>query len=244
MGGSDEKTSGTTKTCFVVSPIGDDNSEPRIHADWVLNGIIRKSMEEHKDFKVVRADEVSAPGLIDRQILRYLYESDLVIADLSFKNPNVMYEVGIRHMLQKPIIHMHNITEKLPFDIILQRSIPFSLITYQSVNKAVSDLSAAIKAVLDPSFEIDNPVVAALGRLRIEMSATPDEKVLLKSIQSLEARVAQLEAPEMRKIMVQEIERDIRSGRPTPISADDLRSILIKIVSPPQASTNISDTNK
>jgi len=57
------------KLCFVVSPIGDEGSATRIHADWVLNGIIRPVMDGYPDFQVKRADQDARPGLINVQMI-------------------------------------------------------------------------------------------------------------------------------------------------------------------------------
>ena len=102
------------KLCFVIGPIGDDGTETRIHADWLLEGIIEPVMTEFPDFVVKRADHDPRPGLIDAQIINDLLSAELVIADLSFSNPNAFYEIGIRHMAQKPIIHVQLSTEKPP----------------------------------------------------------------------------------------------------------------------------------
>src|ERR1700731_4511974 len=93
------------RLCFVVGPIGDPESEIRTHADWVLEEIIVPVISQFADFSVVRADQIAPPGMIDAQIIQHLLDSDLVIADLSKENPNSFYEIGIRHMAQKPIIH-------------------------------------------------------------------------------------------------------------------------------------------
>ncbi len=61
MTGKSEK-----KTCFVVGPIGDDDSEDRIHADWLLEDIIQPVFLEHfQEFEVSRADKISNPGQIN-----------------------------------------------------------------------------------------------------------------------------------------------------------------------------------
>jgi hypothetical protein len=109
------------KLCFVIGPIGDADSDPRIPADWLLEGIIEPVMAEFPGFTVKRADQDPRPGLIDAQMIDDLLNAELVIADLSFLNPNAFYEIGIRHMAQKPIIHMQLATEKPPFDVSLYR---------------------------------------------------------------------------------------------------------------------------
>ena len=86
-----------TKLCFVVGPIGADGSPERIHADWLLDGIIQPVMAEYREFKIERADQMTQPGMIDAQVINALLNADLVIADLSTLNPNAFYEIGIRH---------------------------------------------------------------------------------------------------------------------------------------------------
>ena len=95
------------KLCFVIGPIGKEDSEERIHADWLLEGIIQPVMAGFPDFRVKRPDQDPRPGLIDAQAINDLFNAELVIADLSLFNPNAFYEIGISHMAQKPIIHMH-----------------------------------------------------------------------------------------------------------------------------------------
>src|SRR4029077_4166673 len=86
------------KTCFVVGPIGDAGSPTRGHADWLLDEIIQPVFAEHfKDFEVIRSDKIAQPGMIDSEVINHLLDADLVIADLTFQNPNVFYEMGIRH---------------------------------------------------------------------------------------------------------------------------------------------------
>src|SRR4051794_2149456 len=93
------------RTAFVIGPIGDENTPVRTHADWLFL-IIEAVLREFNFAQPRRADHDPRPGLIDAQLIGDLLNADLVIADLSFQNPNVFYEAGIRHMKQKPIIHM------------------------------------------------------------------------------------------------------------------------------------------
>ena len=127
------------KLCFVVSPIGKADSEVRTHADWVLDGIIRPVMDKFPDFVVKRADNDARPGQIDTHVIDDLLNSHLVIADLSSLNPNVFYEIGIRHMAQKPIIHMQLASEDVPFDVSLYRAVKFSLARHRDIEVAKSE---------------------------------------------------------------------------------------------------------
>jgi hypothetical protein len=181
------------KLCFVVSPIGKPDSEVRTHADWVLDGIIRPVMDKFPDFHVKRADNDARPGQIDTHMIDDLLNADLVIADLSLLNPNVFYEIGIRHMAQKPIIHMQLASEDVPFDVSLYRAIKFSREKYSDLQAAKSELEKAVQAVLTAGYQVENPVTRARGRIKLEEHATPDQRVILEELSALKARVNQID---------------------------------------------------
>jgi hypothetical protein len=186
------------RTCFVVGPIGDLESEARIHADWILEEIIQPVVTQFADFAVVRADQIAPPGMIDAQIIQQLLEAELVIADLSKENPNAFYEIGIRHMAQKPIIHMQLSDEKTPFDVSLYRTLKFSRARPSDLRKARGELKRAVEAVLSEGYKVDNPVTRARGQIKIEQEATPGERVVLEQIRSIQKRVEALEDGSLR----------------------------------------------
>ncbi|KKZ87121.1 hypothetical protein B5K05_09780 [Rhizobium phaseoli] len=182
------------KTCFVVSPIGDDGSSERVHADWLLEGIIKPVFTAHyADYQIVRADKMPAPGLIDVQIIEHLLDAELVIADITTLNPNVFYEIDVRHVVNKPLIHMVRANDPIPFDIKLFRHIPFSVTTPQALEAAKSALKEALDATFAEDFKVDNPVTRTRGMVKYEENATPGEKVMQDQLASLNARVALLE---------------------------------------------------
>ncbi len=102
--------------CFVVSPIGSNDSEERKHADLVLSALIQPALKE-LGLRAVRADRISRPGLITRQVIDHVARAKLVIADLSFGNPNVYYELALRNAIRKPVVQLIRFGDKLPFDV-------------------------------------------------------------------------------------------------------------------------------
>jgi len=114
------------KSCFVISPIGTDGTPQRKRADQMLKYIFRGALEP-MGYEVVRADEISVPGSINIQVIQQILESDLVVADLTDQNPNVFYELAIRHTTRKPVIHVVDAAQKLPFDVADLRAIPVVL---------------------------------------------------------------------------------------------------------------------
>jgi hypothetical protein len=183
------------KNCFVVGPIGAADSPVRVHADWLLEEIISPVMQDYPEFVVHRADKLNQPGLIDTQVITHLLNDDLVIADITTLNPNAFYEIGIRHMAQKPIIHMHKKGEKIPFDISAYRSIEFSLERPNDLREARGLLKSAVDAVLANGYRVDNPVTHARGVVHLQEQATDSQRVLLDEMEGIKERLNKVERP-------------------------------------------------
>lgn len=103
--------------CFFIAPIGADDSEHRRHSDAILSSYVERALATVKPkLRVVRADKITQPGMITKQVLEYLLKSRLVVADLSYHNPNVFYELAVRHATGKPVIHIKRTSDPIPFD--------------------------------------------------------------------------------------------------------------------------------
>jgi hypothetical protein len=181
------------KLCFVVSPIGKPGSESRKHADWVLEYIIKPEMVHHPEFEVKRADDDFRFGQIDVHIINDLLDAELVIADLSLRNPNVFYEVGIRHMREKPIIHLQLESEEPIFDVAGYRSVKLALSTTQEIEKSRTQLKEHLIAVFDQNFIVTNPGKNARGILKMNQEATPADLLIRSEISELRERIENIE---------------------------------------------------
>lgn len=104
------------KECFVICPIGSEGSEARERADKLMEHIIEEALGDF-DYTPVRADQITEPGSITNQVIQRTVESDLLIADLTGHNPNVFYELAVRHATAKPYIQLIDSSESIPFDI-------------------------------------------------------------------------------------------------------------------------------
>ena len=130
--------------CFVISPLGPENSEIRRHANKTLEYLIKPAVKK-VGLKPLRADEISEFGLITSQVVKYLTNSSVCIADLTGLNPNVMYELGIRHTVLKPVIQIAQRGEKLPFDLINIRTIFYDLSDQDSLKSVQNQITELIK---------------------------------------------------------------------------------------------------
>ena len=104
------------KSCFIISPIGEEGSPVRRHADAVYRYIIKPAMEE-VGIEAIRADHLSEPGMISEQTVKHILGDDLCIALLTGHNPNVFFELGVAHAADRPVVILTQKGETLPFDV-------------------------------------------------------------------------------------------------------------------------------
>lgn len=119
-------------TCFVIMPIGTQTignltiteDQLREKYDYIIKNAIKKA---NPNLEVIRADEELNPGSISNDIFTKLMHSQYVIADITYPNPNVFYELGIRHAI-KPgtILIRENVNFSIPFDISHLRYIEYT----------------------------------------------------------------------------------------------------------------------
>lgn len=162
-----DKDNSNQKKCFVVSPIGDENSDIRKNADQLFNHII-KPVCENCGFKAIRIDYENTPDSITQGILDCLDRYDLVIADMTGHNPNVFFEIGYRTAKGKPIIHLKRKREKIPFDVSSIRTFEYDLTDLDIVAETRERLEKAIGSfVYEDSIEDedDNDIVEGNSRI-------------------------------------------------------------------------------
>ena len=137
------------RKCFVISPIGEADSDIREHADSVLEYIIQPALK-HMNIVAIRADKLAEPGLITNQMIEAILTYDLCIADLSGHNPNVFYELAIAQAAARPVVLMKRLDETIPFDIKDYRRVDYDL-KLKNINKWVSALADQVAKVLEPA---------------------------------------------------------------------------------------------
>ena len=150
------------KICFVIAPIGESGSDIRKRSDQVLKHIIRPAVESC-GYKAVRADEIAEPGIITNQIIRHVVDDPLVIADLTGQNPNVFYELAIRHYIGKPLVQIINKVKDIPFDISSTRTILVDHQDPDSVEKAKTEIQSQIQYLEENPSSLENPISIALA---------------------------------------------------------------------------------
>ena len=125
--------------CFIITPIGDDTDPIRRHIEGIIDAALRPALEDKYDLVV--AHRISETGSITKQIITEIYSAKLVVANLTNRNPNVMYELALRHSLGKPVIMIAEKGTPLPSDIVMERTI-----FYQNDARGVIELRENIAA--------------------------------------------------------------------------------------------------
>jgi len=171
------------RTCFVITPLNSPDSVTRKKVDSLI-GLIRDSLS-HK-YKVFGPHEIDEPGSITTQIIEHLHKDDLVIANLTEVNGNVMYELALRHAFRKPVIIIAEEGTRIPFDIKDDRVIIFTddLAGATKLRDSLVEFSAYFD---DEKNEIKNPVYRFLKEEAIQQVKLPEssDELLLEKIDDL-----------------------------------------------------------
>lgn len=138
------------KTCFVIMAIGDQvtdagpvgSSELKSKYDDLIKEAIIKARPR---LDVARADEISLPGTITTDIITRIMHSDYVVADVTYPNPNVFYELGLRHACRTgTVIIKDREGPRVPFDIAHLR-----YVEYENTTAGLKQLAAQLETYFD-----------------------------------------------------------------------------------------------
>lgn len=174
--------------CFVIGPIGKENTSERKHADLLLYLLVKHVLEnEEFKYKVKRADEDADPGMIGDRVITDIIQAPLVVADLTDLNPNAFYELGIRHSVGLPTIHVARSGTVLPFDNVAHRTIFVDLADWHSVEQSRLRLAELVRAVKAPGYKVSNPITQANASFKMRQSEDPRDRVLAEMQERMNA---------------------------------------------------------
>ena len=137
---------GENKNCFVIMPIADCDGYEKGHFAHVYDDIIKPAIDK-TEFTAIRADEVKETNFIHLDILNKLIDAPIAVCDLSTRNPNVLFELGIRQAFDKPVVLIQEKGTPKIFDIAPLRYLEYSKeIKYHEVLESQKSLQEAIEA--------------------------------------------------------------------------------------------------
>ncbi len=137
---------GENKNCFVIMPIADCDGYEKGHFAHVYDDIIKPAIDK-TEFTAIRADEVKETNFIHLDILKKLIAAPIAVCDLSTRNPNVLFELGIRQAFDKPVVLIQEKGTPKIFDIAPLRYLEYSKeMKYHEVLESQKSLQEAIEA--------------------------------------------------------------------------------------------------
>ncbi len=138
--------------CFVDMPFGkkpDLTSGVTVDFDQIYETGIKPAIVD-AGLEPVRGDQERTGGIIHVPMFGRLLLSDFVIADLTLSNPNVFYELGIRHTARPfTTVPIFAAIHPIPFDVALVRAIPYTLVDGKLTEESAAALKVALGTRLD-----------------------------------------------------------------------------------------------
>lgn len=210
----EQKTSDVKKVCGIVMPISSIDGCNESHWSDVLD-IISEAIEEtgFEANLVSNSDEV---GIIQKRIIQNLYDNPVVVCDVSGKNPNVMFELGMRLAFDKPTIIIKDDRTSYSFDTspIEHLEYPRDL-RFSKINEFKNKLSQKIQATYNKSTtdESYTTFLKNFGEFtvaKIEKKEVSGHEYIIDELRSLRATLRRLERSNLKDTNDDDLARDGR----------------------------------
>ena len=187
MAKSESKSAEDKKNCFILTPIGESTSPIRRKADGLIKSVIMPVLQK-LGYEVVVPHEMRNPGSITSQVIQHLLEDEMVVANLTDLNPNVMYELAIRHAKKLPVVCVVENGTKLPFDITTERTIFYSD-DMMGVEELKSELEKFVSEAAKDK-EPDNPIYrVAKNIIMREVVASDTQTYILQRLDEISSQL-------------------------------------------------------
>jgi len=142
------------RRCFIVMPFGDEDLEV-VYSDFV-----RPVLQTDCGLACERGDDLFGSNVIMDDIRGSIDAADVVVADLTGKNANVFYEIGICHTVGKAVLLMAQSIDDVPFDLRHRRVLlyEYSPRGCKRLEKALKEnMSAILEKALSPKGDLTRP---------------------------------------------------------------------------------------
>jgi hypothetical protein len=186
------------KKCFVIMPIADTEPYKPDHFKRVYQHIIEPACS-NAGFKAVRADDIKQTNHIIIDVLKLLLTADMAICDLSSRNPNVLYELGIRQAFNLPVtLIKDDITERI-FDIQGIRDVPYeSSLRIDLVEKSIKEITNVLTNTYAAREEKDNvnSIISLLSMSPAKLEKkeiSTDTGLIVNLLKNLDSKINELE---------------------------------------------------
>lgn len=166
------QTDELSRQCFVIMPFGEkDDHGQVIDFDAVYRDIIKPAVESLAEDRIrincIRCDEVEKSGLIHERMIKYILDAEVAVVDITTANPNVYYELGVRHALNDRVtVLIRREGTKNPFNITGMNTIEYDHPDPEKVAKARASIRTFIRNGLLSSAR-DSLVYAVVPGLQV-----------------------------------------------------------------------------
>ncbi len=168
--------------CFVIMPFGQkaDADGNLIDFDDVYEYVIKPAVAHVPGLSCLRSDDIDKPGSIHSRMIRSIYDSRVAIVDTSTLNPNVFYELGVRHGLRRSVtVLIRRKGTTSPFNIEGLNSLEYDT-DLKGAEKAKLDIRDAIVSALADPANVDSLVHEVLAGLQVQLGPPRLAKRLTK----------------------------------------------------------------
>jgi nucleoside 2-deoxyribosyltransferase len=182
--------------CGLIMPISSIDGCSEEH--WTeVRGIIRESLLS-LNYQVELVSDSNEVGVIQNRIVNNIYKSDIVVCDVSGKNPNVMFELGMRLAFDKPTVIIKDDKTNYSFDTAIIEHIEYPRdLHYQSIVDFKNTLNKKVKATYEASQKSDyTTFLKHFGEFKISKvseKVISSEAYILKAIHELTSSINRLE---------------------------------------------------
>lgn len=136
--------------CFIIMPFSDPPGYAAGHFDRVFRNILTKACAD-AGFRPVRADEGSQTKVIHKNVMERLAQAEMVLCDLSGRNPNVLFELGLRQAFDKPFVMVKDLSTEPIIDVDILTFVRYdeSMAPYEKVIEAQGAIADALRQTYD-----------------------------------------------------------------------------------------------
>lgn len=182
--------------CGIVMPISAMGDYDEAH--WLRVRIILDRAIEAAGFKPRMVSESEEIAVIQESIVQNLYDNEIVVVDVSGKNPNVMFELGLRLAFDKPTIIIKDDETSYNFDTSPIKHINYRRdLRFDDVERLQRDVTAVIKATLAKKEEDKDysPFLKTFGKIRVatlETTEVNSSEFIMAQLQGIQKQISTL----------------------------------------------------
>lgn len=183
------------KTCFIMMPIADHPDYDKGHFNRVYQYLIKPACIK-AGYNPIRADDNKASNMIMFDILKKIVECDMAICDLSSRNANVFYELGLRQAFNKKTILITDGLLPTPFDISAFRYVSYSpSLRVDTVDREIPGIVSMLQETENQPSDDVNSIIKLLQVKPSEVKSidlNAEESIMYNMLTNIQKQIAEI----------------------------------------------------